>query len=247
MSLRTRHARRSYFYRFARPTFALLLSLGPLLAGGPRARADQRDFPFTYTWLQATRGEKEIAFHTRYRQRDRLWEHQVELEYGASDRFSIAPYLVFEQGDGRTLHFDAWKLETRYQLGSYRTNTLLPGLYLEYEKPNGEKGEIEGKLILSHFDNRGRELSFNYIVNKELEAGADVEHTYSLGYAVPVGRARAGGELIHELTSGRLLLGPTLFTPLGAGSSMTLGYALPLNSKSDNRAELRLFAQYHWF
>src|SRR5512143_3283122 len=82
-----------------------------------QGRADQRDFPFTYSWLQASKGEKEIAFHSRYRRRDNLWQQELEFEYGLSRRFSLAPYLVVQHGDGRALHFDAWKLEERYQLG----------------------------------------------------------------------------------------------------------------------------------
>jgi hypothetical protein len=213
------------------------------------ALADQRDFPFTYSWIQPSKGEKELAYWARYRKRDHSWQHQLELEYGITDRFSVAPYLVFESGDGRKLHFAEWKLETRYQLGNYRTNTILPGLYLEYAKPNHGPGELEGKLILSHFDNRGRNLSFNFIVETELVSGAELEKEYSLGYALPIGRRgnRIGAEFIHELEDDRLLLGPTFFTPLCTGSSITAGYAFPLNSRNGNRAEFRLFAQYHWF
>jgi hypothetical protein len=239
-----RHVRRPV----AAPLIATLLVMF-LCTLSPGALADQRDFPFTYSWLQAAKGEKEIAYHTRYRKRDRTWQHQLELEYGVSERFSIAPYIVFEEGEGRKLHYAEWKLETRYQLGEYKTNTVLPGLYLEYAKPNEGKGEIEGKLILSHFDNRGRNLSFNYIVEREFEDDAETEQSYSFGYAVPYGRKgmRLGAEFIHELNDGRSLLGPTIFVPFGSSTSFTAGYAFPLNGREGNRAEFRLFAQYHWF
>jgi hypothetical protein len=220
-----------------------------LLAAQTGSHADQRDFPFTYSWFQASKGEKELAFHTLYQKRDNFSKHELEFEYGVSDRFSLAPYIVLEQGEGRTFHYDAVKLETRYQLGNYKTNTVLPGLYLEIEKPNGAPVELEGKLILSRFDNHGGNLSFNYIIQKVLERGAEYKHTYSLGYALPVGHRgnRLGAEFIHELSSGRLLFGPTFFVPLGSSSSFNVGYAYPLNGKSDNKPEFRLFAQHHWF
>ena len=241
-SLSRRSPRNPFLFKSIPTAIALLAATLP-------AHADQRDFPFTYSWFQATKGEKELAYHLRYRRRDNSWEHQLEFEYGVSDRFSIAPYIVFEHGEGRSLHYDAVKLETRYQLGNYRTNTILPGLYLEFEQPNREPGELEAKLILSLFDRRGGNLSFNYIVEREFASGADFEHTYSLAYARQIGRrgARLGGEWIHELTSGRLLFGPTLFMRMSAASSFTAGYAFPLNGKEGNRAEFRLFMQYHWF
>lgn len=222
------------------------LTVSAITAYSPAAHADARDFPFTYSWIQAARGEREIAFHTRYRQRDQSWQHQFEFEYGLSERISIAPYFVLEQGDGRKLHFDAFKLETRYQLGKHKLNSILPGLYLEFEKPNAEPGEMEGKLILSRFDSRGGNLSFNYIIQAVLRSGLAPEHSYSLGYARPFGSGRAGAELIHELTSQRILFGPTYYTTIGSGSSITAGMAFPLTSRNENRLEFRLFAQRHW-
>ena len=57
----------------------------------PAARADVRDFPFTYEWTQNTKGERELAYHLGYFQSDNSVVHEFEFEYGVSNRFSIAP------------------------------------------------------------------------------------------------------------------------------------------------------------
>src|SRR5689334_16334426 len=82
-----------------------------------QSRADQRDFPFTYSWVQAGDGEHELAYHGHYARNQSLWQHEFELEYGISSRLSIAPYVTFEQSSGQGLRYDSFKLETRYQLG----------------------------------------------------------------------------------------------------------------------------------
>src|ERR1051326_4165785 len=80
------------------------------LVGSP-AKADVRDFPFTYEWYQNYKGERELAYHLEYLRNGDDFKHEIEFEYGLTRRFSIAPYIVFKHGDGRSLHYDAVKLE----------------------------------------------------------------------------------------------------------------------------------------
>ncbi|HUJ27409.1 MAG TPA: hypothetical protein VLW85_15400 [Myxococcales bacterium] len=42
---------------------------------------------------------------------------RVELEYGLTDHWDIALYHVVEQDSGQPLHFDSWRMETRYRHG----------------------------------------------------------------------------------------------------------------------------------
>src|SRR5688572_29537114 len=61
------------------------------------AEAHRRDFPFTVDWKQPSKGEKELELHTRYRGRNNSLQQQIEFEYGITDRWMVAPYLVFEK------------------------------------------------------------------------------------------------------------------------------------------------------
>ncbi len=231
---------------------AAALSLLTIVAGVQQAQAHQRDFPFTYDWRQPAKGEKEIELHSRYRERDRSFEQQIEFEYGVTDRFAIAPYIVFEKEAGEDLEYAEWKLEARYQIGDYKLNTVLPGLYLEYEQPKEGKGAIEAKLILSVFDNRGGDLSFNYIVERELESGAEWEHEYSLGYMTDLGRdttrrLRGGVEWIHNLESNRINAGPVFGFAPSNNTWIVTHYVFPVNNEGGNKGEFRLLAEIEWF
>ncbi|MGC8668765.1 MAG: hypothetical protein ACP5VE_11680 [Chthonomonadales bacterium] len=213
------------------------------------ARSDIRDFPFTYDWQQPARNEKELELHGAYFGASNLQVHQIEMEWGITDRFSAAPYLVFHNGGGRGLHLDAVKLETRYQLGVYAPGRLLPGLYAEIEKAMDEPAELEAKLIVSRYDNAGNDLSLNYIVKRGLGKEGATTHAYSLAFAGSLRRtdARLGIELIHDLSTGRINAGPTIgFRPIPS-VWLVAGYALPVNGRENNRGELRVIAEYQWF
>ena len=237
-------------FRSLHSRLAALAAAAALIAISGPADADERHFPFTYDWFQSARGEKEIALQTTSFGRDNFFKHELELEYGISQRFSIAPYFVFENGEGRSLHFDAFKVETRYQLGSFAQDRVLPGLYLEYEKATDEVGEFEGKLILSRYDRHGGDVSFNYIFEQSLATGAKMEHIYSLGYSRPLRGARGlrgGVELIHELSTGKMNVGPSAGFEPNRGTWILGGIYFPLNSRGGNGTEIRLRVQHHWF
>jgi len=234
---------------------ATKMALAGLLVGvaaSPPAHAHRRDFPFTYDWRQPSKGEKEIELHTRYRGRDNSFRQQIEFEYGITDRWAIAPYLVFNKGSGDdSLKYDGWKLETRYQLGEYKTGRVLSGLYLEYVGNKDAPDGVEGKLILSRYGKSGSNLSFNYIVERELENGAEFENEYSFGYARPLGKNRGGPrggfEWIHNLSSGRINAGPVIAFAPTKNTWITTGYAFAVNDRDGNKGEFRLLAEYEWF
>lgn len=211
------------------------------------ARADVRDFPFTYEWRQSPKGMKEFEIKNRYTGKDNTFEQQFEVEYGVTDRFQIAPYLVFEREAGGKYKYHEFKLETRYQLGDYKPNKILPGLYLEYAKERGGPSELEGKLILTRYGKDGSNLSFNYIIERELENGAEFENEYSIGYARRLSRrVRGGGELIHNLTDGTVNAGPVVAFNIGQSIFATAGYAFALNDRDGNRPQVRLNLEYEF-
>lgn len=223
-------------------TALICVSIGLVSA----ARADVRDFPFTYEWTQNARGERELAYHLGYFQSDSTFVHEFEFEYGVSNRFSIAPYIAFKDGGGRGFRYDGVKLETRYQLGNYVPNRVLAGLYLEVEQANREALELEGKLILSRYDRQGGNLSFNYILHRQFGSGDELEHAYSIGYARPIKNTlRGGAEWIHDLKSGRINAGPVMSFDIG-NVHVATGYGFPINNNEGNRGEFRLLAEHHF-
>lgn len=222
------------------------------------AQAHRRDFPFTYDWKQPVKGEVELESHTTYEGDEDTFKQEIELEYGISDRLAIAPYIVFERERGGQLKYHEWKLESRYQLGKYKTGRILPGLYLEYARERGEDGakgvsEIEGKLIFSRYDRSGGNLSLNLIAERALNSdeGKGWEKKYSFGYARDIGNnkygTRGGFEWIHDLDSRRINAGPVLSFAPTASTWVSLGAALPLNKRSEgNKPQLRLLAEYEF-
>ena len=212
------------------------------------AQAHRRDFAFTQDWKQPSKGEKELESKSTYKGTDNTFVQEFELEYGVTDRFSVAPYVVFEREAGGSLKYHEAKLETRLQLGKYKTGRILPGLYLEYAKPRNEKGEIEGKLIFSRYGSNGDDLSLNLIAERSLEHGSEWEKEVSLGYARSVGKRgmRLGGEVIHEFEDRVTKAGPTLaFAPTDS-VWLVVGYAHPLNHRDDERGDLRVNLEYEF-
>lgn len=217
-----------------------------ILAQGMAVRADRRDFAFTYDWMQPARSEKEIALHLDYAARSGLWKQELEGEVGITERWSIAPYLVFEGGGGRGDRLEAVKVEVRRQLGAFAANRLLPGLYLELEKPMEEPAEAELRLIASMYDGQGGDVSLNVTASGPLGRSAPWNHGYSIAAVRPVrGGAKAGLEWQHDLSASQMLLGPTLAGPVGEAWGV-LGYAFPVRGRG-NSGHVRLIIQHQWF
>jgi hypothetical protein len=225
---------------------------------GGNAEAHRRDFPFTTDWKQPSKGEVELESHSSYKGENDEFEQKFELEYGVTDRLSVAPYVVFERERGGSLKYHEWKFETRYQLGKYKTGRILPGLYLEYAHERGEDGEkdekeLEGKLIFSRYDKHGGDLTLNLIAEKVLNSDDDEgwEKSYSLGYARDLGhnkyQTRGGFEWIHNLDSRRINAGPVLSFAPTDNVWVSMGAVMPINQRGEgNRTELRLVAEYEF-
>ena len=125
------------------------------------ARADRRNFVFTYEPKTMTEGTLELEYymtgavgydHLR-RVHDIGWAHQVELEYGVTEHFDLAMYQMFSNKS-----WTGYKLRARYR--PWYTGEMPVDLmfYLEFiHHSDGdftfeEKvviGKTFGKLILS--------------------------------------------------------------------------------------------------
>ena len=222
------------------------LLVGVFASSTGKADAHRRDFPFTYDWKQPSQGEREFELKSTYS--DGAFKQEIELEFGLSKRFMIAPYLAFERERGGSLKYHEFKLETRYQLGDYKPNKILTGFYLEYAKVHRGPSELEGKLIFSRYTKKGDNLSVNLIAERAFQSGEKTAFEYSIGYARALGKngARIGAEWIHELSDNHIKAGPTIAFAATDDIWIVAGYAFPLNKRQENKGALRVNAEYEF-
>lgn len=161
------------------------------------ARADRRDFVRAYQYATQPEGNLEVE----------VWNDvdapttgfplavvtpRIELEYGITDHWDIALYHVAEQLPGEAMHFDSWRLETRYRLAERGQWPVDVMLYLEGERPAdfAEPWELEEKVILGRDFGR-LQLVLNFVAEQkvlhagegslwEIDAGARWELTPAL-------------------------------------------------------------------
>lgn len=119
------------------------LTLACLFGSASAALADDRYFPFGYSYNTADQGERELELYTDYNSANQL-ENQLEFEYGVTDRLTLGVYGIFEQ----LRSFNGYKIESRYRLAEKGEWPLDTTLYLEFENPFAEGPTLEGKLIL---------------------------------------------------------------------------------------------------
>ena len=79
----------------------LVLFLAGLFAG--EAFADKRSYVWTYEYMTMLKGRMEAEYYLTPKVPDwdktsvNSWEHQLELEYGITERWDISAYLQFKQ------------------------------------------------------------------------------------------------------------------------------------------------------
>src|SRR4030095_4676245 len=139
-----------------------LLAAGLCLAG---ARADERRFTYTYEPETLPQGALEFEQWVTLRtQRTKKvgqenfnrWEFREELEYGVTDRYSLALYLNTKaesfrdpatDNDTSEFEFTGISLENRYMVLNPAEHAVGLTLYLE-PRFSGEEAELEQKIIL---------------------------------------------------------------------------------------------------
>src|SRR5205085_1293120 len=89
--------------------------------------SDQRYFVFTYDWNTPSQFEREIEF-TYDHFRDGTGFGQLEFEYGMTDRWLVAPYILFDQNHGKA-QVAGFQVEQRYRFGEFRYGRVLPAVY----------------------------------------------------------------------------------------------------------------------
>lgn len=144
------------------------------------ASAGERIFAFSYGYGSVPKGGIEVENYNTVdipEAGDTSWKHQVELEYGLTDRLEGGLYLVTANtGDG-PLSFAGWKARLKYRFGAEGVGAIDPAVYFEYvASPNFDEHALEAKLIL------GKDI-------KRFRSALNLEYVFEFG----------GEELVHEI------------------------------------------------
>ena len=201
-----------------RTSAAVIIALaGSLLLAGP-ARADRRIFAFTYPYMTLPGGSFELEHYldlglqgwddpaTATVEHDwsrPAWQHQVEFEYGITDRLDFGFYNVFKQDPFEAFKFDGIKLRSRYRFADPGVHFVDAATYLEFSY-FGDEIEIEQKLILSKILGRV-ELAFNATIEESLESSTKA-WTYLLTPSLGLGYHLSPGVAVTLEYVGRMLL-----------------------------------------
>ncbi len=160
-----------------------------------------RDFK-VYGYKTPEAGEIELVYWTDYvaksdnkmkyfgteADRESLWAHTLEVEYGVTDRFMLAAYADFEQPSGEDFEFVQSRIiAARYRFGEQGERFFDTALYVEYYLPRtgwqgkaNEKAEL--RLILEK-DIGSNTLTLNPRIEKAT-SGPDVAEGIEFEYGV---------------------------------------------------------------
>ena len=164
--------------------------------------AEARDFK-VYGYKTPHEGEVELVYWVDYFARanqdysyfgkpvnkDGLWRHTAEIEYGVTDRWTLAYYADFEQPSGEDFKYvQSRAVFLRYRLFEPAQRFLDPAIYLEYYLPvhsYRENEHLEARIILEK--NVGPvQVRLNPIFDKNLSGKEDVKEGMEFEYAMGV-------------------------------------------------------------
>lgn len=120
--------------------------------------------------------------------REELWAHTLEVEYGVTDRFTVAAYADFEQPSGEDFEFVQSRIiAARYRFGEPGERFFDTAVYVEYYLPrrgwqDKAKEKLELRLILEK-DLGGKALTLNPRIEK-VTSGPDIEEGLEFEYGI---------------------------------------------------------------
>lgn len=150
--------------------------------------ADKRAYVWTYQYQTVEPGEASLeTFFTISSpdidslENNTYAEHQIEIETGMTERFDFGIYQVFSQSPGGSMHYDGFKLESRYKFGEKGKYPVDPLLYLEYKgKPDLSAHVFEIKFILAR-DFGPTNVALNPMIEIENDDETETEFEYAAG------------------------------------------------------------------
>lgn len=212
------------------------LLAGSVLFGS--AKADERRFTYTYEpeTLPAGALEYENWVTLRSQRNERVgkdnynrWDLRQELEYGVTDRYTVALYLnekaesyrnPFTGADESEFEFKGISLENRYNVLNPAEHPIGVTLYLE-GRFSGEEAELEQKLIFGQRHGQWKwALNLEHATEwednlheTEGELGASLGVARDLGKNWSLGLEMRNQTLLpeyHAVENTALFLGPTV-------------------------------------
>ncbi len=221
-----------------------VLALTVLFAGS--SFADKRSYVWTYEYMTMLKGRLETEYYLTPKVPDwnkssvNSWEHQLELEYGITDRWDIGGYVQFEQEntkDKSTFNYEGFKLKTKYRIGEKDQYPVDALLYLEYIRPSdlSKPNVFEGKIVVAK-DIGKLNLAYNQIIEIKTDMDEKVEHEYAAGMSYEIFPSfRLGVESTGNYTESKYYVGPTIATTLIKRKAyLALGAGFGVTEKSDD-------------
>jgi len=164
---------------------ALLLAVAiGLLASEASA---QRSFTRSRDWVIPHVREVEVEWRSFADTRAGQHLGQLELAYGFTRNFALEVGVEFEQREEQEADVESANLEARLSLGEFAFDEWLPALNVEYEHPNQTDAfdGIEARFVLSRYREDGRDLTLNFVVEREVEGDEETELAMTGGFLMP--------------------------------------------------------------
>jgi hypothetical protein len=236
------------------PLLAVLFTALPVQA---------RDFK-VYGYKTPSQGEVELVYYFDYfvksdhdydyfgevLEKEGLQRHTIEIEYGMTDRWTVAAYADFEKpNDGDFEYVQARAVMSRYRFFEQGERFLDGAIYFEYYLPYKkyrEDEKIETRVILQK-DLGPVSIKLNPIFEKKIsgEVEEGMEFEYAAGLYVNTGnRVTPGleffgelGELsdLHPLDEQEHFIFPMVKIKLPHGLKLDAGYGFGLTDHSDDQ------------
>ncbi len=206
----------------------LLVLLCALLLMAVQAFAHERNYVWTEMYRTIPKGSWELEGWTTFKMPNtkktntNSFEYQGELEYGLTDRWTIAMYQRWKT-DNKTKGEDAttyqgFKFETKYRIGEKGKYWLDPLIYLEWvtnPQNRHNPNKIEGKIVLSK-DIERFNFTYNQIMESTLGSGGRTEHNYAVGASyeifddIKIGAEIKGNYWRPSSHKNKISVGPTI-------------------------------------
>jgi hypothetical protein len=212
---------------------------------------DQGEIELVYWTGYVVDSDNQMKYFGKEVDRNGLWNHLVEIEYGITDRWTIAAYADFMQPDGEDLKLvQAHVVGVRYRFFEKGERYFDPTFYVEYYLPRksylGEnKEKVEARIILQK-DIGATSIKLNPKLEKvvsgpdvteglEFEYAASVYHEFTPAFEAGIEAYGTMGEFsaIKSSDEQTHYLMPALETKLGKELSWNVGVGFGLTEASD--------------